>query len=115
MNFILYFFVMAAAMMVMSRVLPGFHVAGWGPAIIGALILGLLNVILRPILWVLTLPFILLSLGLFLFVINAIVLMITAAVVPGFHVDGLVPALLASLILSLVSMLWKALLKEARA
>ena len=114
MNFILYFFVMAATMMVLSHVLPGFHVAGWGPAIIGALILALLNVIVRPILWVLTLPFILLSLGLFLFVINAIVLLITAALVPGFHVDGLVPALLASLILSLVSMLWKSLMKEAK-
>jgi putative membrane protein len=115
MNFILYFLVMAAAMLALSHYLPGFHVAGWGPAIFGSLILALLNVILRPILWLLTLPFILLTLGLLLFVINAIVLMITAALVPGFAIDGLAPALLASLILSIVSMLWKALTREAKA
>jgi len=114
MNFILYFFVMAAAMVVMSRVLPGFQVTGWGPAIIASLILALLNVILRPVLWLLSLPFILVTLGLFLFVINAIVLWVTAALVPGFRIDGLGTALLASLILSLVSVLWKAVTREAK-
>jgi putative membrane protein len=115
MNLILYFFVMAAAMLGLSHFLPGFHVTGWGPAIIAAIILALLNVLLRPILWLLSLPFILLTLGLFLFIINAIVLWITAAFVPGFRIDGLLPALLASLILSLVSMLWKSVTKEAKA
>lgn len=114
MNFILYFFVMAAAMLALSHWLPGFHVSGWGPAIIASLILALLNVILRPILWLLSLPFILVTLGLFLFIINAIVLWITAAFVPGFRIDGPIPALLASLALSLVSMLWKSVTKEAK-
>jgi putative membrane protein len=115
MNFILYFFVMAAAMMALSRLVPGFHVAGWGPAIVGSLICALLNVVLRPILWVLTLPFIILTLGLMLFVINAIVLLVTAALVPGFQIDGLFPALVASLILSVVSMVWKGIVQEAKA
>ena len=114
MNFVLYFFVMAASMLALSHYLPGFHVTGWGPAIIASLILALLNVILRPILWLLSLPFILVTLGLFLFIINAIVLWITAALVPGFRIDGLIPALLASLILSLVSMLWKSVTSEAK-
>ena len=114
MNFILYFFVMAATMMALSHLLPGFHVSGWGPAIVASLLLALLNLLLRPFLWVMTLPFILITLGLFLFVINAIVLWITALIVPGFHIDGLLPALLGSLILSAVSMLWKSVTREAK-
>src|SRR5262249_25967640 len=110
-----YFFVMAAAMMAISRVVPGFHVDGWMPAIVASVILGVLNVVLKPILWILSLPFIILTLGLMLFVINSIVLYVTAALVPGFRIDGLAPALIASLILSVVSMLWKAIVKEAKA
>jgi len=125
MNMVLYFFVMAAAMLALSHVLPGFHLYGWGlsrnptidalpPALIAAFILAILNVILRPILWVLTLPFIIVTLGLFLFIINAVVLWVTSLLVPGFRIDGLFPALLASLILSVVSMIWKSATREVK-
>jgi putative membrane protein len=114
MGFILYFLVIAAAMMALSRILPGFHVTGWVPALLGAVVLGAANAILKPILFVLTLPFTILTLGLFLFVLNALMLWITALIVPGFSVNGFLPTLLASVILSLVGMIWKAATKKRR-
>ncbi len=105
----LYFLVMAAAMLGISKLLPGFEVSGWGPAIIAAMVLALVNAIVKPILFVLTLPFTIVTLGLFLFVLNAFMVWLTSALVPGFHVRGFGTALLASLLLSLVGMVWKGL------
>ena len=79
MSLILYFLVIAAAMLGLSRLLPGFQVDGWGPAIIAAIVLALVTAIVKPILFVLTLPFSILTLGLFLFVLNAMMLWLTAA------------------------------------
>jgi len=70
----MYFLVMAAAMLGISRLLPGFEISGWGAAILAAIVLAVMNTIVKPILFVLTLPFTILTLGLFLFVLNAIVL-----------------------------------------
>ena len=109
MNTLLYFVVIAACMMGLSRVLPGFHVNGWWPAIFGSLILGALNAVLKPILFVLTLPLTIVTLGLFLLVLNAIMLWITAMIVPGFRIDGFGPTFIASLILAAVGMVWKAI------
>ena len=104
---VMYFLVIAAAMLLISRVLPGFRVDGWAPAIIASLVLALVNLLVKPILFVLTLPLTILTLGLFLFVLNAICLWLTAILVPGFRVDGFVTTLLASLALAAVSLLWK--------
>ena len=109
MKTLLYFLVMAAAMLAISKLLSGFQVDGWGPAIIAAVVLALANAIVKPILFVLTLPFTIVTLGLFLFVLNAFMVWLTSALVPGFHVHGFGTALLASLLLSLVGMVWKAL------
>ena len=109
MTLVLHFLVVACAMMVLSRYLPGFQVAGWGPAVIAAIVLAFVNAVVRPILFVLTLPFTLLTLGLFLFVLNAFMLWLTAALVPGFRVRGFGTTLLASVLLSVVSLLWKSL------
>ncbi|HEY6868023.1 MAG TPA: phage holin family protein [Candidatus Eisenbacteria bacterium] len=106
---VLYFLVMAAAMLGISRLLPGFEVSGWVAAVIAAIVLALVNAILKPLLFVLTLPFTILSLGLFLFVLNAFMLWLTSTLVPGFRIHGFGTALLASVMLSLVGMLWKAL------
>jgi len=108
MNHLLYFVVMAAAMLGLSRILPGFKVHGWLPALFAAVVLALVNTIVKPILFILTLPFTILTLGLFLFVLNALMLWLTAAIVPGFRVHGWGTTLVASLILSAVSMVWKA-------
>jgi putative membrane protein len=107
MTMILYFVLMAAVMLGLSRLLPGFEVSGWGAALLAAVVLALMNTIVKPILFVLTLPFTILTLGLFLFVLNAIVLWLTALVVPGFHLHGIGTTFLASLVLSVVGMIWK--------
>jgi len=112
MNLILYFLVMAVAMVGLSRILPGFQVDGWVPALIAAVVLAVVNTILKPILFVLTLPFTILTLGLFLLVLNALMLWITAALVPGFRVSGILTTLLASVVLALVGMAWKAATKK---
>jgi putative membrane protein len=109
---VLYFLVMAAAMLILSRILPGFRVDGIGAAIWASLVLALLNTIVRPILFLLTLPFTVLTLGLFLFVLNALILFLTARLVHGFHVQGWGSAILASVILGLVSLVWKAAVRE---
>jgi len=109
MKHILYFIVIAAVMVGLSRVLPGFSVTGWGPALLAAVVLAVVNTIVRPILWILTLPFTILTLGLFLFVINAVCLWLTALIVPGFTIKDFWAALIASLILAVVSLVWKAL------
>jgi putative membrane protein len=107
-SFLLYFVVMAAAMLGLARLLPGFRVEGWGPALVAAVVLALANAIVKPILFVITLPFTILTLGLFLLVLNAMMLWLTSILVPGFHSGGPLTTLIASLLLALVSMLWKA-------
>ncbi len=114
MGFVLYFVVMAAAMMGLSQVLPGFRVDGWVPALIASVVLAAANAVLKPILFVLTLPFTILTLGLFLLVLNAMMLWVTALIVPGFSVQGILPTLLASMILSLVGMVWKAATRKRK-
>jgi putative membrane protein len=111
MSLLLYFVVMAAAMLGLSRLLTGFRVDGWVPALLAAIVLAAVNTVVKPILFVITLPFTILTLGLFLFVLNAIMLWLTALLVPGFRVEGAWTTLLASLILAVVSMAWKAVSK----
>jgi len=108
MTTVLYFLVIAAVMLALSRLLPGFRVDGWVPAIIGAIVLALVNAIVKPILFVITLPFTILTLGLFLLVLNAICLWLAAMLVPGFRVQGFATTVIAALILSIVGMIWKA-------
>lgn len=108
MSLLLYFVVMAVVMLGLSHLLPGFRVDGFLPAFFGAVALAAVNTIVKPILFVLTLPFTIITLGLFLFVLNAICLWIAALIVPGFRVDGVLTTLLASLLLAVVGMVWKA-------
>ena len=108
MSHLMYFAVMAAAMLGLSKILPGFKVEGWIPAIFAAVVLGVVNTLVKPVLFVLTLPFTILTLGLFLVVLNALMLWLTSIIVPGFKVTGFLTAVVASLILAAVSMVWKA-------
>ena len=95
---------MAVAVVVSAYLLPGVTLSGFGAALLAALVLGLLNVFIKPILLLLTLPINILTLGLFTLVINALVIMVVSAIVPGFHVSGFWYALLFSVVLSIV--LW---------
>jgi putative membrane protein len=91
---------LAAALLLVHEIYRGVTVASFGSALIAALVLGLLNTLLRPLLVLLTLPVTVLTLGLFLFVINALMFYFAASLLPGFNVRGFGAALLGSLIYS---------------
>jgi putative membrane protein len=86
-------------------IVPGIHADAWQSLLVAALVLAVLNAILRPVLVLLTLPMVVLSFGLFLLIINALLLKLTGFLVQGFHVDSFWAALGGSLIISLVSLL----------
>ena len=95
---------LAAALLLVAHLYPGVSVASFGSALIAAFVIGLLNTLVRPLLVLLTLPVTLLTLGLFLFVINALMFWLAAQVLQGFNVAGFVPALIGSLLYSLCGM-----------
>lgn len=92
---------LAAALLLVAEIYPGVHISSFGEAMIAALVLGLLNTLVRPILVLLTLPVTVLTLGLFLFVINALMFYFAASLLEGFNVNGFVAALIGSLLYSL--------------
>jgi putative membrane protein len=92
---------LAAALLLVAHLYAGVQVASFGSAMIAALVLGLLNTLVRPLLVLLTLPVTLLTLGLFLFVINALMFWAAASILDGFNVTGFGAALIGSLIYSL--------------
>ena len=93
----------AAALMLVAYVYSGVTVTSFGAALVAALVLGLVNAVVRPILVLLTLPVTILTLGLFLFVINALLFWLVGEVVQGFHVAGFGAALLGSIIYSVIT------------
>ena len=95
--------VLTAAIMVTAYLLEGIHVSGFLSALLAAAVLSLLNVFFRPVLIILTLPFNILTLGLFTFVINAVLLMMVSGVISGFDVKGFWAALWGSFLISLVN------------
>jgi len=95
----------AAALMLVAYLYPGVSVESFAAALIAALVLGLVNAVVRPILVLLTLPVTLLTLGLFLFVINALLFWLVAEVVHGFQVTGFGAALLGSILYSVITLI----------
>ena len=95
---------LAAALLLVAYLYPGVSVTSFGSALIAAFVLGLLNTVVRPLLVLLTLPVTLLTLGLFLFVINALMFWAAASLLDGFNVSGFTAALIGSLIYSLCGM-----------
>lgn len=88
-----------------SRVVKGFEVATFGSAMFASLIVGFLNMILRPILLFLTLPVNILTLGLFTFVVNAVVLRLAAGILKNFNIKGWGPAILGAFVLAMINMI----------
>jgi putative membrane protein len=103
MNWILKFIASALAVMFLSYILPGVHIAGFGTAMVVVIILSLCNLTIKPLLIFFTLPITLVTLGLFLLVINVIIINITDFLVPGFRVDGFFNALIFSFFLSFLN------------
>jgi putative membrane protein len=104
----------AVALLVVSNLVPGFYVSGLGPALIAALVIGLLNATVGLFLKIVTFPISILTLGLFLLVINGMMILVASSLVRGFHVHGFVPAFWGAVVLALLGMLIRAITKSAR-
>jgi putative membrane protein len=104
--------ILAFAVMLASYFISGIRVDGFWSALIAAALLAFLNAFFRPILFILTLPITLLTLGLFTFVINAFLLMMVSGVIDGFHVDSFGAGLLGALVISLVSWLLSSFIND---
>ena len=102
----------ALALMATTYVVPGFKVDNFTTAVLAAVVVGVVNTFIRPILAFVTAPLNVVTLGLFAFVINAVVLFIVSTFVPGLMIDGWVPAILASIVLSVVSTALNSVLKD---
>lgn len=113
-NFILTWLVTAVSLVITAKLIPGIEIGSFSDALIAAVILGLVNATVKPILQILTLPLTILSLGLFLLVVNAICLSLVGYLSPAaFTVQGFWPPLFGAIVLSLVSGLLSRLVPEA--
>ena len=112
MKLILKWVLSAAALLLVAYLYPGVQVASFGAALIAALVIGLLNMLVRPVLVVLTIPITILTLGLFLFVINALMFWAASGLLSGFHVNGFWAALIGSLLYSALGLVIDAVLKR---
>jgi putative membrane protein len=108
----------AVSLMIVAHVIRGFDVAGFGAALLAALVIGLVNATLGAFLKFITFPLTLVTLGVFWFVINALMLKLAAVFVPGFTIQGFIPAFFGAIVLSLVNLVLrmasKAVAKQAR-
>ncbi|PSB29637.1 phage holin family protein [Stenomitos frigidus] len=102
-HFILTWLATALSLVITAHFVPGFKIDSFTAALIGAVILGVVNAIVRPILTLLTLPLTIVTLGLFLFVVNAFTFWLVAAITPGFHLAGFLTALIGAIVLTIVS------------
>ena len=93
----------AVALLIVAYILPGITVASFGSALIAALVLGLLNAVVKPLLVLLTLPLTIVTLGLFLLVLNALVFWLAGSILKGFQVDGFWWAVIGAIVYSIVS------------
>jgi putative membrane protein len=105
MRIIIKWLLSAVALLAVAYLYPGVQVASFGSALIAAAVIGLLNMIVRPVLVVLTLPVTIVTLGLFLFIINALLFWAASGLLGGFHVSGFLAALIGSLLYSLLGLL----------
>jgi putative membrane protein len=114
MRLLLHWILSALAVWIVAQVVPGVHVSGVVAALIAALAIGFINATLGALLKIITFPLTLITLGLFWFVINALMLELAAAVVPGFQVRSFGAAFLGAIVLSLVNLLLKAIVMPGR-
>ncbi|HSW89592.1 MAG TPA: phage holin family protein [Patescibacteria group bacterium] len=103
MKILINWLVSALAIVVTAYLLPGVHIATFVTALVLAVVLGVINAFIKPVLLLLTLPITIVTLGLFALVLNALFILLAAAIVPGFTVDGFLWALIFGIVLSLVN------------
>lgn len=112
MNFIIKILISGLAVLITAYLLPGVTVDGMLGAVIVAAVLALLDAVVKPLMIILTLPVTVVTLGLFLFVINALVILLAGKIVPGFTVEGFWWALLFSIILSIINSVFEGMAKR---
>lgn len=115
MGFIIRLLVNAVALVLVAYLIPGVHVTGFAGALVAALILGIVNAVLKPILVILSLPLEIITLGLFTFVINAVLFYFVGKLGVGLSVDGFGAAFLGALVLTVVSFVLSSLVRTAEA
>jgi putative membrane protein len=107
MRLLLNWLLSAIALLVVAHIVPGFYVSGIIAALIAAIVIGLVNATLGLALKIVTFPLTLLTLGIFWFVINALMLKVAAALLPGFEIVGFVPALLGAIVLAIINLIFR--------
>lgn len=110
---LLHWILSALALLIVSRLVPGFYVHGLGPAMIASLVIGLLNATVGLFLKIITFPLSILTLGIFLLVINGLMILLASNVVRGFRVQGFGPAFWGAVVLALLGVVIRALAKNA--
>jgi putative membrane protein len=113
MRLLLHWILSAIALLIVSHLVPGFHVRGLIPALIAAVVIGLLNATVGLFFKVITFPLTILTLGLFLLVINGIMILVASMLVPGFRVYGFGPAFWGAAVLALLGMVIRAVVRDA--
>jgi putative membrane protein len=114
MHMLLNWLLSAVSLMIVAHVIRGFDVTSFGTALIAAVVIGLVNATLGLFFKIVTFPLTIVTLGIFWIIINALMLKIAAAFVPGFTIQGFLPAFFGAIVLSLVNIVLKALAGSAR-
>lgn len=114
MNLLFRILITSGLVLLIAHFMPGVHVANFTTALIVAIVLGLLNIFIKPILVILTLPVTIITLGLFLLVINALIILLCTKIVGGFSVDTFWTALIFSIILSVLQSIMNGILGEGK-
>lgn len=111
-EFLAHLIVSAALLLVVESAIRGVHVDGAVPALLAALVLGLVNAFVKPVAVVLTLPLTVLTFGIFYFVVSALMLKLAAAFVPGFRIDGFLPAVWGAMLLAFLNLLVRSMIGQ---
>jgi putative membrane protein len=111
--FLAHLVVTAGFLLIVANLIEGIHIEGWGSALLAALLLGLANALVRPVMILLTLPLTVITFGLFLLVVNGVTLRIAAALTPGARIEGCGAAIVGSIVLALLNLAIAAVLGPA--
>jgi putative membrane protein len=114
MNLLLNWLLSTIALLIVTRIVPGFEISSFWTAVLAAAVVGIINATLGLVLKILTFPLTIVTIGLFWFVINALMLKLASAVVPGFQINGFLPAFLGAIVLSIINLLFRVTRKALR-
>jgi putative membrane protein len=112
MGILINWFISALAIGISAYLIPGVYIDGFVTALVLAVVIGIINITLKPILFFLTLPITILTLGLFALIINALVILLASAIVPGFRIESFFTAIVFSIVLSLVNLILNRLVHD---